>query len=99
MHKYQLTILLAVFDVYVAHFGIEYSFFLDAFHSGKQPTVVLTMRNRQSVVVHSWQDFFGQVVVEAQLMLRGRKAEIRRPPSARDEPAQLLSCLFKKCYL
>jgi hypothetical protein len=53
------------------------------------------MRNRQSVVVHSWQDFFGQVVVEAQLMLRGRKAEVRRPPSARDEPAQLLSCLLK----
>jgi hypothetical protein len=57
--------------------------------------VVLTMRNRQSVVVHSRQDFFGQVVVEAQLMLRGRKAEVRGPPSARDEPPQLLSCLLK----
>ena len=61
--------------------------------------MVLTMRNRQSVVVHSRQDFFGQVVVEAQLMLRGRKAEVRGPPSARDEPAQLLRCLLKNIIL
>ena len=66
-------------------------------HSGKVRAVLrLTERNRQSVVVHSWQDFLGQVVVEAERVLRGRDAEVGRPPSTGDEPTQLLSGLKKK---
>ena len=53
----------------------------------------LTVRNRQSVVVHSRQDFLGQVVVEAERVLGRRDAEVRRPTAARDEPTQPLSCL------
>ena len=63
-------------------------------HSGKVRAVLrLTERNRQSVVVHSWQDFLGPVVVEAERVRRGRDAEVGRPPTTGDEPTQLLSGL------